>query len=201
VPSAQAAADLQRVADRDAIEDVLYTYCRAIDRLDLDLLKSVYHSDATDEHPPFEGLAVDVVEQIFQFQPRYFSLTFHTVTHARIDIEGERAVGEAYFLSQNLLHEDEAVLAAFSGEEYAERAKASGQASVQHQFFAGGRYIDRFEKRAGRWKIADRKVRCEWADFGPVSAVVREGPIRQYVVPGMRGSTDPVYSNMAWLAE
>ena len=198
---AEASSEFQALADRVAIEDLLYTYCRAIDRLDFELFKSVYHTDATDEHPPFAGLAHDVGERIFKFLPTHFSLTSHTVTHARIDIGGQRAVGEAYFLAQHLLHEDEALLVAFSGEEYAQRARASGQAGVQHQFIAGGRYIDRFERRGGQWKIADRKVLSEWADFGPVSGVVREGPIRQFMRPGFRGSADPVYLNAAWLAE
>jgi hypothetical protein len=37
-------------ADRDAIENLLGLYCRAIDRLDLELLESVYHPDAVDDH-------------------------------------------------------------------------------------------------------------------------------------------------------
>lgn len=41
---------LMACADRAAIENVLGTYCRAIDRLDLELLRSVYHPDAVDDH-------------------------------------------------------------------------------------------------------------------------------------------------------
>ena len=45
-------AELQ---DRRAIEDCLMTYSRAIDRLDRDLLLSVYHEDAVDDHGLFVG--------------------------------------------------------------------------------------------------------------------------------------------------
>jgi hypothetical protein len=41
---------LTACADRAAIENVLGLYCRAIDRLDVELLRSVYHPDAIDDH-------------------------------------------------------------------------------------------------------------------------------------------------------
>ena len=46
---------LQYLLDRQAIADVLVTYSRAIDRLDRDLLISVYHPDAIDDHGVFIG--------------------------------------------------------------------------------------------------------------------------------------------------
>ena len=36
--------------DRQAILDCLHTYCRAMDRLDRELLMTVYHEDAIDDH-------------------------------------------------------------------------------------------------------------------------------------------------------
>jgi len=41
--------------DRFAIENILTSYARAIDRLDIELLKSLYHEDARDDHAWFEG--------------------------------------------------------------------------------------------------------------------------------------------------
>jgi SnoaL-like domain len=41
--------------DRQAIQDVLMTYSRGIDRLDRELLLSVYHDDAIDDHGVFVG--------------------------------------------------------------------------------------------------------------------------------------------------
>jgi hypothetical protein len=38
--------------DRWAIHDVLVRYCRGVDRLDADLVRSAYHSDAV-EHGPY----------------------------------------------------------------------------------------------------------------------------------------------------
>src|SRR4051794_25564624 len=47
------------IRDRFAIEDILTSYARAIDRLDIELLKSLYHEDARDDHAWFEGTARD----------------------------------------------------------------------------------------------------------------------------------------------
>src|SRR5690606_8703026 len=43
---------LQAALDREAIHTVLMRYCRGVDRLDRDLIASVYHPDAYDHHGP-----------------------------------------------------------------------------------------------------------------------------------------------------
>ena len=43
----------QQLADREAIRDVAIRYCRGVDRLDVDVLKSAYWPDATDHHGDF----------------------------------------------------------------------------------------------------------------------------------------------------
>ncbi|MER2157629.1 nuclear transport factor 2 family protein, partial [Rhodococcus sp. (in: high G+C Gram-positive bacteria)] len=37
---------LQDLIDKQAIREVVLTYCRGIDRLDFDLVRSAYHPDA-----------------------------------------------------------------------------------------------------------------------------------------------------------
>ena len=46
---------LERLASKDAIHDVLMRYCRGIDRLDVELLKSCYHEDSWDDHGHYKG--------------------------------------------------------------------------------------------------------------------------------------------------
>ena len=36
----------ERIADRLRIQEVLYAYCRAIDRIQTDILREVFHTDA-----------------------------------------------------------------------------------------------------------------------------------------------------------
>jgi len=55
---------IQSILDRQEIEQVLAMYCRAIDRMDLELLKSVYHPDGTDDHGSFSGNAHEFAKQI-----------------------------------------------------------------------------------------------------------------------------------------
>ena len=43
-------AEIRALLDRQAITDALHLYCRAIDRTDEELLASVYHPDAIDDH-------------------------------------------------------------------------------------------------------------------------------------------------------
>lgn len=62
---------LRRLRDRQQIEDVLVRYSRAIDRADIELLRSCYHEDATEDHGGvFKGRAQDYVERIAPILPR-----------------------------------------------------------------------------------------------------------------------------------
>ena len=58
-------------ADKMAIMDVVYKYCRAIDRLDRELLESVFHEDSIHHHGEYKGpsaqfcdFAFDILEKI-----------------------------------------------------------------------------------------------------------------------------------------
>lgn len=46
---------LRRLLDEQAIRQALVSYARAVDRRDWDLLATVFHPDATDEHGPYRG--------------------------------------------------------------------------------------------------------------------------------------------------
>ena len=46
---------LERLESRQVIHDVLMRYCRAVDRLDLELLRSCYHEDSWDDHGHYKG--------------------------------------------------------------------------------------------------------------------------------------------------
>ena len=48
-------AELQELVDRQKIYHVLTSYCRALDRCDVELMKSVYWEDGYDDHGVFES--------------------------------------------------------------------------------------------------------------------------------------------------
>jgi SnoaL-like domain len=125
--------------DRQAIHDCLMTYCRGIDRLDRELLLSVYHPDAIDDHGVFVGSPEEFAD---------WAIAMHTTTHLShqhcifnytCDLDGDVAHTESYFMFVGL--------------------NRTGNPLAM----SGGRYIDRFEKRSGRWAIAARLCVRDWA--------------------------------------
>ena len=55
---------VERIADRMAIQDVMYKWCRAIDRLDFDGIRAVFHADAIDSHGAYVGGVEGLIEWI-----------------------------------------------------------------------------------------------------------------------------------------
>jgi ketosteroid isomerase-like protein len=126
-------ADLQALIDRQAIYEVLTRYCRGVDRCDVELLRSVYHDDATDDHGMFKGLGQDFAPWIVDWERQNLRMGQHLIGNFRCDLAGDVAHTETYCIS-------------FSED------REGRNATVYN------RYIDRFERRGGEWKIADRVV-------------------------------------------
>ncbi|MFV8054663.1 nuclear transport factor 2 family protein [Mycobacterium sp. 48b] len=132
------AGRLQRLLDRQDIADCVHRYCRGVDRLDESIVRSAYHPDAIDDHGIFRGTVDEFIKWAFAFHRERHHGHQHYVTNHAAEIEGEVARSETYFLmvAQN----------------------RQGTAVTLH----GGRYIDRFERRQGHWRIAHRVSMVEW---------------------------------------
>ena len=91
---------LQPLLDRQQIEDVLTRYSRAVDRADIDLLKTCYHDDATEDHAGvFTGTARDYVDQIAGILPRA-GIMNHMVMNVLVEFaDANAALVEAYILT------------------------------------------------------------------------------------------------------
>lgn len=130
----------QALIDRDAIEDVLLRYCRACDREDERLLTSVFHPDAALEYPDFfTGLFQEIVTSMVQSRKRY-SATLHVLTNISIKLDGDVGYSESYIVAHHTYD----------------------VAADTCHFIGGGRYLDRFERRAGEWRIAHRTAYMDW---------------------------------------
>src|ERR1035437_9239359 len=70
------AMNVQRLLVEAEIREVLFRYCRGIDRLDEELVRSCYHPDAIDSHGNFEGDVDEFVMWAFGLLRRY-SITMH----------------------------------------------------------------------------------------------------------------------------
>jgi ketosteroid isomerase-like protein len=138
--------DLCRLLDRDKIRSVLFQYARGIDRRDADAVRDCYHPDAVEQHGTFSGSGHEFVEYVIPGLER-FRVTSHNLCNMWIEVRGSMAVAETYFIAFHLL----------TGE-------SSESAS---DLVMAGRYIDRFEKRAGVWKIAHRQLVCDYTRLSP----------------------------------
>tara|TARA_B110000263_G_scaffold208841_1_gene190662 strand:+ start:709 stop:1185 length:477 start_codon:yes stop_codon:yes gene_type:complete len=153
--------------DEEEIRRVLYTYCRGVDRADVEILRSVYHPDAIDDHGSFRLVAAEAIERIIESVRRTKS-SQHNLTNILVQVDGDYASSEAYANCQLL--------------EY-----SPGGDRLR---MLGLRYLDRFERRNGEWRIANRLVVHDWSVCLPTQEVwARAHLLRQ----GSRDRTDPVY--------
>jgi hypothetical protein len=150
---------------KQEIHDVLMRYCRAVDRLDEELLRSVYFPDAWDDHGLFSGTRDDLIAWVIPFLRDNFTTSIHAIHNLLIEVNGDAAFSEAYF----------------TGYYYTQHNGAL------HTRISCGRYIDRFERRNGEWRIAKRTVVNDWSRLDPLEQSVAPK------IPGCRGHDDPVY--------
>ena len=85
----------QELLDKQAICEVVLTYCRGIDRLDFDLVRSAYHPDAIDHHTGFDG---NIEEYIAWVTPKLTAIggTMHHIGNHLVELHGDDAISEAY---------------------------------------------------------------------------------------------------------
>jgi ketosteroid isomerase-like protein len=138
---------LRTLVNRQAILDCLLRCARGIDRLDEQLVLSAFHDDAVDYHNSHTGNPAEFVAWFWARQERRISCQ-HYITNSTIDFDGDVAHVETYFLATN---------------------RQQGEESMD---LSGGRYVDRFERRGGEWKIAVRQVVPEWKLTGDCSRTV-----------------------------
>lgn len=141
-------AELQQLLDRQAIEDVLVRYSRAVDRADIELLRSCYHEGATEDHGGvFKGSAHEYVNHIAGVLPRARFLN-HLVTNVLVEFESALAAKvEAHILTFARMKKD----------------------AEKFDTWTLARAVDRFEKREGKWAIAARCLCFEWNQEVPMN--------------------------------
>lgn len=132
------------------INDALHRYARGVDRQDWELVRSAYHEDATDQHGDFRGGVQAFIDYLMQRHGN-IEQSLHFISNVTVELLGEdRALVESYYLCQQRLKSAVSVEKAFGSILVADDETL--------QLSVSGRYVDRFERRNGAWKIADRKV-------------------------------------------
>jgi SnoaL-like domain len=138
---------LQHLCDEQEIHHLLLRYARGIDRRDLELVRSCYHPDATDQHGSYNGDVEGFIAHLARNRGT-FERTMHFLGNQLIELKGDSAHAETYCV-------------AF----HRRAATASAPAADVYLWL---RYIDRLERRDGTWKIAHRVCAFDWSRVDPV---------------------------------
>jgi len=129
------------LAAKREIEEVVLRYCRGIDRMDRELVRSCYHADATDEHGSFTGGVDAFLEWVWKLLARY-EMTMHFVGNVLVELADDAAVAESYGVAWH----------------------RSRDPRPQLNLVTGFRTLDRFERRGDAgWRIARRVAVTEWS--------------------------------------
>jgi len=141
-PGADKAARLEQLLDRQDILDCLIRFSRGMDRFDRELFLSAFHPDAVIAAGPFVGGPMDLYDWASRLHEQGQAATHHNLLNHTCDIDGDGAHTETYYLFV-------------------------GRNRDETNWIAGGRYIDRLERRQGAWKIALRTNAIEWSGLVP----------------------------------
>ena len=162
--------DLENTVARNAIMHAQSLYCRGIDRLDEALIAAAYWPDAHEDHGIFKGTARDFAPWIVRFLGDTYFATQHRLGQSHIEIRGGAAGAETYVSSVHHCR------------------KGDGRIFEA----VDGRYVDRFERRDGIWKISSRIVVLDFLrEFTAARAEAEGFPGLTF---GRRGAADLSYS-------
>src|ERR1700761_3736991 len=114
---------LLELADRTAIQECLFRYCRGVDRLDKEMVRSAYWPDVVDTHLSFTGNAEEFIAWAFPAMGG-MDQTMHMIANVLITFQGDTADVESYFYGYHRVAIEEQKM----------------------DVIGAGRYVDRFEK-------------------------------------------------------
>ncbi|MDB5703596.1 MAG: hypothetical protein JWN66_712, partial [Sphingomonas bacterium] len=140
--------DLARYAIKQEILDLLCARARGADRFDPALMRACHPVDGTDNHGTYQGLMhgfIDSLEKAMASGPLCLAKE-HIIANALFEFLPN---GDVFVESYHVAHE----------------TFVQDRGTVF--FHIGGRYLDTFEKRGGRWGIVHRDVIFDWSRVEP----------------------------------
>jgi SnoaL-like domain len=162
-------ARLEQLLDRQDILDCLIRFCRGMDRFDREIFLSAFHADAIVAAGPFVGGPEALYDWASKLHEQGQSATHHNLLNHSCDLDGDVAHTETYYLFVGRNRDDT-------------------------NWVAGGRYIDRLERRDGSWKIALRTNAIEWSGMVPTLPIpFAEVPDIHVNGAASRSEEDPSY--------
>ena len=167
---------IQILFDEREIRNVIYRDCRAKSRGDGDLMRTCFFDDALDHHAPFFDLSfAEVAKRTSTVMEEIGEMIQYIALQVLIDLDGDVAHVETYVDSNKIFHQ----------------RTENGDQIVR---LSGFRNLDRFERRNGEWRIAERWFIPEWGLF------LEQGPLKEAISSyGAGTEAKNVLSNQAFV--
>ena len=174
---------LQELLDKQALHELVSRLARAVDRCDKEMILSCYHPDGYDDHGPFKGTPEEFADWVVPAS--HWARYYHFVGAELFEIDGDVAFGDVYVS----VYLDEVTLAPYQpGFDPENPPPPTGRMLTM-----AGRYLDRYERRDGEWRIAKRIAVLDWC-WDPQFHEVYGGAV------GTKDRSDPMYSMRSSLA-
>jgi hypothetical protein len=167
--------DLTETGDRLAIAETLALYCRGIDRCDAEQLAAAFTPDAKIDYGDGAKPILEVIPALVAGLGT-MRLTQHNISNTIMRVDGERAKAETNCVALHIIPTPDGEI----------------------ELVVGGRYLDRLEKREGRWHIAERLYVMDWNRSASATMALAGGLFDGLQRRGARGADDP---STAWWDE
>ncbi len=165
--------EIEAMLAKHAISEQIYRYCRAMDRADIPLGYSIWHEDGTADYGPnYVGTGRGFIDWAKDFHFANAERHSHQVSNILIRLNGDdSADSESYFTATLRMKREEGPV----------------------DIVISGRYLDRWEKRAGHWAITHRQCLGDLQHSGVLTNGLTVGG-------GTRDTNDPSYRLTLWRA-
>lgn len=179
--------DIQRLLDKAEIEGAVHRWASGVGRKDWPRTRSVFHDEATDDHGTFDG----GIDGFVEWQERHhqgIDQSAHVIGPVIVEFAGaDLALSEAYVVA----------FQRWAGDGQAQSDMLEGldfDRSTPKLVQIVGRYIDRFERRDGVWKISKRITVFDWIKIDEAPSEI---PFQPNWIAGQRDKTDALYKMRA----
>ncbi len=164
-------ADIRHLKDRQEILDVIHTLSRGTDRFDVEEVGAAFHEDGFDDHGTWARTpAKEYPEFINKVHDGGSILSLHNLGTHTCEIDGDVAHAETYVMGA-MLNKDGVTCRLLNG-----------------------RYLDRLERRDGKWRIALRRCTVDVVLVGD-SAIMQSEPFKAFgMIKSARDKSDPTYA-------
>jgi hypothetical protein len=128
-------AMLEELYAKQQIQEQLDYWTRGADRNDIELMMVAFHPGAHINYGFFDGTVEDFLPWVMKFHSEDLVSTTHTISSLIVNLDGEQARSESRV---------ECCL------------RFPQPSGGMLDLLLAGRYLDKWERRAGKWRIVDR---------------------------------------------